>query len=431
MRRRNWPVLLLLLPLTQAAMGQASIPATNQTAFPLYVRVQLDKSVKLASLKPGDVTEGNLARDVYSAEHKVFSEGSRVRLTVDHLEKKRRVKTDRWPWLVQLFQPRYEIFPSFKRASISVPDGSESELQVSLLTASPRTELQAETKKRGKKVEDANVSATVESSGVPSIDRRSHSRGQSASGLVMALEAQESSLGMSASDPELGSVPTNSATLPAGTICRILLLHEISASKSHPGDAIEARLLEPVQLGSHTVLPTGSVFEGSVLRSIPPRMLSRAGSLMIAFTAVRLPNGNRVPVSTSLTEVEVNRGSHTKLDAEGRLHGDRPGVAWMLINGGVTAGIAKEVDDGTQLVLEAILSGATDASTAGTARIAGTIVSGIFMLTRHGRDVVLPGYTELNIMLNRAVTVSSPSGTTEKAAAGKVPDRDHPALPRQ
>jgi hypothetical protein len=65
------------------------------------------------------------------------------------------------------------------------------------------------------------------------------------------------------------------------------------------------------------------------------------------------------------------------MGAEGRLHGDRPGFAWMLINGGVTAGIAKEVDDGTQLVMEAILSGATDASTAGTARIAGTVVSGI------------------------------------------------------
>jgi hypothetical protein len=427
MKRRSWAVLLFSLPLAQAAMGQASIPATNQTTFPLFIKVQLAKSVKLSSLKPGNVTEGNLARDVYSSDRKVFSEGSRVRLTVDHLEKKRRSKSDRWPWLFQLFLPRYETFPSFKQAAISVADGSESELHVSLLSARRRTEVQPAPKKRGKKVEDANVSATIENAGVPSIDRRSHSGGHSASGVVMALEAQESSSGTSARDPEF-SVSTNSATLPAGTICRILLLHEISASKSHPGDAIEARLLEPVQLGSHTVLPTGSIFEGSVLRSVSPRMLSRAGSLLIGFTGIRLPNGNHVPVSASLTEVEVNRGSHTKLDAEGRLHGDRPGVAWMLINGGVTAGIAKEVDDGTQLVLEAILSSATDASTAGTARIAGAIVSGIFMLTRHGRDVVLPGYTELNIMLNRAVTVSSPSGAAEKAAVGKVSDRDQPAL---
>jgi hypothetical protein len=73
----------------------------------------------------------------------------------------------------------------------------------------------------------------------------------------------------------------------------------------------------------------------------------------------------------------------------------------------MTAGIAKEIDDGTQLILEAILSGATDASTAGTARIAGSIVSGIFMLTRHGRDVVLPNLTEMSITLNRPLTLFS------------------------
>jgi hypothetical protein len=137
-------------------------------------------------------------------------------------------------------------------------------------------------------------------------------------------------------------------------------------------------------------------------------MLSRAGSLSLTFTSLTLLDGSRLSVSASVTAVEVNRGSRTKIDAEGRLHGDRPGVAWMLINGGVTAGIAKEVDDGTQLVMEAILSGATDASTAGTARIAGTIVSGIFMLTRHGRDVILPNLTEMNITLNRPLTLSSP-----------------------
>jgi hypothetical protein len=80
---------------------------------------------------------------------------------------------------------------------------------------------------------------------------------------------------------------------------------------------------------------------------------------------------------------------------------------WMLINGGVAGGIAKEVDDGTQLIVEAIISTATDASTAGTARIAGTIVSAGFMLTRKGHDVVLPNHTEMVITLNRPLTFSA------------------------
>lgn len=186
----------------------------------------------------------------------------------------------------------------------------------------------------------------------------------------------------------------------------MLLLVGLSASKSHTGDVVEARLLEPLLRDSRVVMPAGSLFEGKVTRAVAPRWGSRAGSLSLTFGGVTLPDGSRFAVTSSLTGIELNRGSHTKMDAEGGLRGDRPGAVWMLINGSMTAGIAKEIDDGTQLIMEAILSGATDASTAGTARIAGAVVSGIFMLTRHGRDVVLPNLTEMNITLNRPLTLS-------------------------
>jgi hypothetical protein len=50
--------------------------------------------------------------------------------------------------------------------------------------------------------------------------------------------------------------------------------------------------------------------------------------------------------------------------------------------------LAKVADDSTQLIMESIISAATDVSTAGTSRIVAACVSGVFMLTRHGRDVV-------------------------------------------
>ncbi len=78
----------------------------------------------------------------------------------------------------------------------------------------------------------------------------------------------------------------------------------------------------------------------------------------------------------------------------------------MAINIGVTAGLAKEADDTTQLIIEAIVSGATDASTAGVARIVATCVSGVFTVSRRGRDVVLPRFTEMNIALDRPLSVS-------------------------
>ncbi len=74
----------------------------------------------------------------------------------------------------------------------------------------------------------------------------------------------------------------------------------------------------------------------------------------------------------------------------------------MVLNLAATGGIAKLTDDGVQLVIELIVSSATDVSTAGTARIVGACVSGVFLLTRHGRDVVLPKYTEMEIVFDRA-----------------------------
>jgi hypothetical protein len=172
-----------------------------------------------------------------------------------------------------------------------------------------------------------------------------------------------------------------------------------------------------VLLNSKLALPAGTLIEGKVVKKTPPRMLSRAGSLYFTFTDLTLPGGNHFPIAASLAGVELNERSHTRLDAEGRLHGERPGKVWMAINLGMTAGISKEVDDGLQFVLEAIVSTATDASTAGTARIAAACASAIYMATRHGRDVVLPRFTEMNISFDRPLTLSVSTPVTASSGA--------------
>jgi hypothetical protein len=96
------------------------------------------------------------------------------------------------------------------------------------------------------------------------------------------------------------------------------------------------------------------------------------------------------------------------IDPEGQMYGDRPGKTWILLNASVTAGISKEVDDGTQLIIEALVSTATNASTAGTAKIVSTCASALFLLTRHGRDVVLPKYAQMKIILDHPVDVPKP-----------------------
>ena len=380
----------------------------------LYLKVQLSHPVKLSKLKPGEVVDGRLALNVYAADRELFSAGSHVRLTVDHLEKAHRIADDHWPWVVKVFTPRHENYPVFKSATVSGSTG-ESGLQVSLLSASRRREVYAQATK--KKAEDTSSDGgTVEvgkSGGV-------YGHGKLAAPMLV-LEAfggenvQPPSIGPDASSP--GADLTALATLPAGTACKILLLGDVSASKSKPGDVVKARLLEPVMFNSRVVLPAGSLIEGKVAKKTPPRWGSRAGSLSLVFTSVTLPGGNLLPLVASLTGAELDRRSHTKMDAEGELHGERPGKAWMAINIGVTAGLAKEVDDATQLIIEAIITRATDAPTAGTARIVSSCISGIYMVSRHGRDVVLPRFTEMNIALDRPLTVTR---NVEAATASDV-----------
>jgi hypothetical protein len=365
----------------------------------LYVKVQLTDRVKMSKLKPGEVVEGTLSRDVYSADHKLFAAGNNVLLTVDHLEKRRRPRNDHWPWVVNVFTPRHENYPVFKTASVAATDGEHS-LQVSVISVSRMREVHAQVKK-DKRPQSTNESAAVQVS-------KSNAR-KPATPTVILVEAAvpDSQSGTAASDSP------HPATIPSGTQCKILLLGEVSASKGKPGDVVRARLLEPVVLNSTVVLPAGSMFEGKILKQTPPRWLSRAGSLYLTFTELTLPDGNRLPIAASLAGAELAQTSHTRMDAEGRLHGERPGKAWMAINLGVSAGAAKEVDDGVQLIIEAIVSTATDASTAGTSRIIASCASGVYMVTRRGRDVVLPRFTEMDISLDRPVTlhqVSQSSG---------------------
>jgi len=404
--------LLAGLPASQicfAAGAPGSGPQSVVSAdAALYIKVRLPGSVKLSKLKPGDQIEGTLARDAYSADRKVFAAGSSVRVTVDHMERRRRAPNDHWPWIIKLFTPRHENYPFFKTASVSQAAG-ESSMQVSLISIARMREVHAQAKKNKPQRGPSEAPAAVEVSKAP--PRKSATP-------MMVLEASSIESPPPPPGESAGEGPepetSTSGVLPAATRCKILLLDSVSAARSKPGDAVRARLLEPVLLNSRVILPAGSLFQGKVVKRTAPRWLSRPGSLYLTFTDLTFPEGTRLSIAASVAGAELDQRSHTRIDAEGQLRGERPGKAWMAINLGVTAGIAKEVDDGVQLVIEAIVSTATDASTAGTSRIIASCVSGLYMVTRHGRDVILPRFTEMDLALDRPLTV--PASTQPEAA---------------
>jgi hypothetical protein len=399
--------LCIALVLTISGWGQterASNPVSSRDQN-LYIKVQLPSSTRVSKFRAGDILEGSLARDLYSSERELFPAGSRVKLTVESTEKRRRARDDHWPWIVKVFTPRYQNSPLFRNARIIDSTGEESSFQVAFISVSRKFEVSARTKRKKKIADpDTDAASSVAVRDVPSINREGEQK--AISGPVMILEASQNAAGeFLPIQPESRGLDLE--TVPTGTQCRILLLGTVSASKSRPGDAVRARLLEPILLNARVALPAGSIFGGTVVKKTPPRMLSRAGSIYLKFDEVILPDGSRFAISASLSSAELNRGSHSRIDPEGQIHGERPGKAWMLINGGLTAGISKEVDDAAQLIIEAIVSSATDVSTAGVSRIASTCVSGVFLLTRHGRDVVLPRFTEMELALNRPLILGS------------------------
>lgn len=381
---------LVSVSLASAALGADESVTTGPAA--LYLKAQIQNPPQISKLRPGDTVEGRVLRNVYSREREVVPAGSMIRLTVDKLERRRRIPNDHWPWVINLFTPRHENSPTFEAATVTTTDGKKFAFQVHLLAMGKQREVRAPAKK-------------------PQPGQRPKNQSPQTIVTLEATEAGSGPVAVAHGEPSK-ALPATLPEIAVGTSAKLILLGPVSASGSQAGDIFQARLVEPVRVASEIVLPEGTVFEGKVLNRRPPRMLSRPGSLLLTFTQVSVPGGTSSPVAASLTAAELDQRSHTKIDPEGKLRGDRPGKAWMLANIGATAGIAKVADDGTQLVIEAIVSTATDASTAGTARIVATCGSLLFLLTRHGRDVVLPKFTEVNIVFDRPVTLPRSGGKT-------------------
>lgn len=374
---------ILLAVSPQPARAQQETQAGDPAGPPLYMRLQLSKPAVGKDVKPGDVLQGQLTRDVYSQERQIFAETNAIELTVDQVLSRRRVPNDHWPWVIKVFLPRHEKYPTFSSALVNASDGRQVPLHVQLVSVGNKVEVSA-AKKEGK-------------------GGAEESRKKLGPTVVLTAE-------LVSSPPENenpGSpVSTEAITLPSGTAARLVLLGDVSAGESRAGDPISARLIEPIRVNNGVVVPEGAVFNGKVARSTPPKMLSRAGSLFLSFTSVDIP-GRAEPMSVEgvVSQVERDQRSQTTIDAEGDMHGGHAGKAWLLANIGVTAGAAKVTDDTVQLAIEAVISSATDASTAGTAQIVAACVSGVFLLTRHGRDVVLPRYDELEVTLSRPAKV--------------------------
>jgi len=404
MKPRIHPFARALILVCCLPLGLLASPGAGPRVAPTlaFMDVRLDASVKFSHLNPGDTLQGKLAQDFFSGYRLMAPRGSRIDLTVSRVDRQRTGYNNLWPWPIRYLRPKYEKIPVFDFADVSLPDGGKMRLPVSVVSGIDQIHVTAQGKAKttsGGGTEPSPAKAKLDKEGgrLPGL------------GLELVVNANRSE--PSGGFPEIVARATSTQeqlsgieTLQAGTEAKLALLSTLSASKSRAGDPFQALLVKPLRLNSGEILPEGTVFEGHVTKSIPPRWLSRAGSLYVTFTRLMLPTEAGLPIAASVAGVNVGQRSRMKVSSEGGLSGGSPGKARLLVDMGIGVGISKVTDDSYQLIAEALLSTATDASTAGTSRLIGAAFTGLFLVTRHGRDVTLPCYTTITIRFDRSPT---------------------------
>ncbi len=372
----------------------------------LVIWIAVDGRTPLKKAVPGTTLEGKLTRPVYWRDTEVFSTGSPVRLVVGKIESRKKTDAvDDRPFVIHLFAPRHDAVVRFRSVNVLMPGRAEVPLRAQFIAFAQRAELTAQPTKPTRKWRNKPALQTG-----PSPKSKPQ---KIIPPLVLTLRVEPEGTSFSAlasthAGGDAAAIPAscpNPCTIAEGTRMSLVLLKGVSAAKNLQGQSLQAMLVEPVRVGPTIAIPQGSVLEGMLARRVPPRRLYRPGSLYLLFNHLATPNGWGGSIAASPVAAEVDRGTHMTMDSEGRIHAQNPGRARFLLDFGVTGGISKISDDSTQLIIEAISSAATDASTAGVARLVAMGADGVFLLTRHGRDVILPAYTEMDVRLSRSVSL--------------------------
>ncbi|MGH9432844.1 MAG: hypothetical protein ACRD3T_14990 [Terriglobia bacterium] len=187
-------------------------------------------------------------------------------------------------------------------------------------------------------------------------------------GLSHSLRAQDA---QAAPDDQ---ADLNQITIPEGTEFKLQLHTSINTKTSKAGDRVITTLLDPVTVEDTQVLPKGVRIDGHLGEVKPAGRRGKGGYLSIIFDTVTMPNGEKLAILGSLTEVfSSESGSDPNVGPEGDLKGGganrKKQVALFLapaaagaaaggLAGGIAAGAAGAVaalviPKGKQAALEA------------------------------------------------------------------------------
>lgn len=361
------------------APGASVLPVESDS----LARVDFPGHKSWGRVEKGAVLEGRLTLPLYAGEHVVAPAGSAIRVTVNSTEK---IRESLGFWrktghvIVRAFNPLETSRPTEYRVELSaadllLPTGEAMPLDARVLRANSAVMVVPKTK----------------SSPSPSAARE---KNKASSTLLLALR-EEALFPVAAqrSATSLGALGNQRAA-------RAFLQTAMRASMNHEGDKFTAQLAEPMLIAGRVFAP-GSVVEGTVVRSVAPRMLSRAGKLSLRVERILPHDGEPLRVSGSLSSAEADTQARFALDDEGTLHGRKPGIANGLVDLGYAYALGKVSDDIAETPIRAIGASMSNAAVANAARYVGLGTAVAFLITRHGRDVYLPKYALIEIDFGR------------------------------
>ena len=160
-----------------------------------------------------------------------------------------------------------------------------------------------------------DVRRLLSARGASSRPIRMRAKALSAFGVSLIFVCPAKVLAEQGDDTRIGAAELS---IPEGTPFKLRLHTTISSETSRIGDRVLTTLVDPVAVEDTDVLPTGLRIGGNVAEVQPTGHRGKGGCLTIVFDSLELPNGEKVPILGSLTEVFfIGSGGDARVTSEG------------------------------------------------------------------------------------------------------------------
>lgn len=219
------------------------------------------------------------------------------------------------------------------------------------------------------------------------------------------------------------AIPANTApavrakqtfVVPAGTKVLLQLSSAINTKSAKPGDGVYLRSTFPVVADNRVVIPAGVYVQGVVDRVVRAGRFRGRAQLDMHFTSIIFPNNTVVEIPGVVNSLPGAQQQTVKKDKEGTIqeNGDKGRhageVAKVAVPTGATVGAIGGLDSGHPLA-------------GGIAGVgAGLAAAGLVSLFTRGADVNIPAGTQVEMVLQRPLTLE-PENLAAAGAAGTPP----------